>query len=83
MSAAAPLRADSIGCIVSAIMAWLFGILGAVAAVVYWRYTVSFDPSFRLADWTTVEIDGLIYAALGFVLGWVVGFLLRRIGSDY
>jgi hypothetical protein len=64
------------------IMTWLFGILGAIAAVMYWRYTVSADPAFLRAAWSTVVFDGLIYATAGFVVGWIVGFALRRIGPD-
>jgi hypothetical protein len=63
-------------------MAWLFGIIGAVAAVVYWRYTAYIDPAFRLADFSTVVTDGLIYAAAGFVLGWFVGFVLKKVGPE-
>jgi hypothetical protein len=60
----------------------IFGILGAVAAVLYLRYTVSLDPAFRLADGSTAVVDGLIYAAAGFVVGWVVGFALSKVGHD-
>jgi hypothetical protein len=77
-----PLGSDPFWCIVPAIMSWLFGILGAVASVLYWRHTVSLDPAFRLADWSVVAFDALIYAAGGFVLGWVVGFALSKIGAE-
>jgi hypothetical protein len=60
----------------------IFGMLGAVAAVLYWRYTVSLDPLFRLADWSTAALDGLIYAAAGFVIGWFVRFALSMMDSD-
>ena len=62
--------------------ALILGILGAVAAVVYWRYTVSVDPLLQhSAAASTVVVDALIYAAAGFVIGWVVGFALSNIGT--
>lgn len=60
-------------------MARVFGILGAIAAVLYWRYTVSVDPALLPADWLTVARDGLIYAVAGFVVGWVVGFAFSKV----
>jgi len=60
--------------------ALIFAILGAAGAVLYWRYTVSVDPLFRLADWSTATLDGFIYAAAGFVGGWVLGFAFGKIG---
>lgn len=62
--------------------ALVFGVLGAVAAVVYWRYTASTDPLFQLAATSTVVVEGSIYAAAGFVIGWVLGFAVSRIGGD-
>ena len=61
-------------------MAWIFGILGAVAAVLYWRHTVSIDPLLHPANWSTVGIEGLLYAAAGFVVGWILGFAISKIG---
>jgi hypothetical protein len=49
---------------------------------VYWRYTVSVDPLLQhSAAASTVVVDALIYAAAGFVIGWVVGFALSNIGT--
>jgi hypothetical protein len=62
----------------AAIMARTLGIIGAIAAVVYWRYTVSHDPLLHPASWTTVLWEGSVYAVVGFVIGWIVGFLLPR-----
>jgi len=50
--------------------------------VLYRRYTVSLDPAFLSADWKTVASDGLIYAAGGFVVEWVIGFAFSKIGRD-
>ena len=50
--------------------------------MLYRRYTVSLDPAFLSADWKTVASDGLIYAAGGFVVGWVIGFAFSKIGRD-
>jgi len=52
----------------------LLGILGAIGAVLYWRYTASLNPAFLPADWKIVAGEGLIYAASGFVGAWVIGF---------
>ena len=54
----------------------IFGILGAVTAALYWRYTVYAHPAMLQVDW----IDVLIYTAAGFVVGWVVGFAISKIG---
>jgi hypothetical protein len=69
-------------CIVHVMKALAFGVLGAVAAAVYWRYTASIDPLFQLAATSTVVVDGLIYAAAGFVVGWALGFAASKIGGD-
>jgi hypothetical protein len=61
-------------------MARTFGILGAIAAVLYWRYTISIDPALHPASWSTVLWEGSIYAVAGFVVGWVVGFALSKSG---
>jgi len=50
--------------------------------VLYRRYTVSLDPASLSADWKSVASDGLIYAAGGFVVGWVIGFAFSKIGRD-
>lgn len=57
-------------------MARIFGILGAIAAVLYWRYTVVHDPALHPASWSTVLWEGSVYAVAGFVVGWFVGFFL-------
>jgi hypothetical protein len=58
-------------------MALLFGILGTIGAVPYWEYTAALP-----ADSVTVLIQGSIYATFGFVLGWIIGFVLNRLGRD-
>ena len=61
--------------------ALMFGILGAVGAALYWGYTVFRDLALlQAALWSTVIIEGLIYAAAGFV-GGVIGSALGKIGS--
>jgi len=62
--------------------ALILGVIGAVAAVVYWRNTVTVDPHFQLAATSTAIVEGLVYAAAGFVVGWVVGFAVSKIGGD-
>jgi hypothetical protein len=60
--------------------ALMFGLLGAVGAVLYWGYTV-FDDSAPLdALWSTVIIEGLIYASAGFI-GGVIGVAISRFVS--
>ena len=59
----------------------LFGILGAVAALVYWRLAVFVNPlplSVLLsAEWRAIGA----YAIAGFLVGWALGFAISRIGS--
>jgi len=50
--------------------------------VLYWRFTVSLDPAFLPADWKAVASEGMIYAAGGFIVGWVIGFAFSKIGRD-
>jgi hypothetical protein len=57
----------------------IFGILGAAAATLYWRYSVYAHPWSLQVDWISVSI----YAGVGFILGSVIGFLLSNIGADY
>lgn len=64
-------------CIVPSIMALLFGIFGAIGAVLYWEYTAAL-PDDSLAR----LFQGSIYATFGFVLGWIIGFVLNRLGPD-
>ena len=59
-------------------MAWISGVLGAVAAVLYINY-VDKTP-LPPAIWSIPT--RLIFAAAGFVIGWVVGFALSRTGFD-
>ena len=60
-------------------MARIFGILGVVAAVAYYIF---FDPSRHPANaWSIVNVGKIvIYGAVGFVVGWVVGNLISMIG---
>ena len=72
-------------CIVRSMRNLVFGILGAVGAVLYWWHTASADPFFQLAGRSTAAFDGLIYAAAGFVVGWVIGFArvnIRVVGAS-
>jgi hypothetical protein len=57
----------------------IFGILGAVAATLYWRYLVYAHPWALQLDWISVSI----YAGVGLILGSVIGLLLSNIGTDY
>ena len=61
----------------------IFGILGAVAAVLYWRYGVYAQPLSLAENWASVGRLVIWYAAAGFVVGSVVGFAINKIGSDY
>jgi hypothetical protein len=64
-------------------MARAFGILGAIAAVLHWRYTISAAPALLPASWSTVLWEGSAYAVAGFVVGWVVGFALTKTGPGW
>jgi len=60
----------------------VLGVLGAVAAVVY---KIFFDPSRQPAHaaWSTWDYEVIaIYALIGFVIGWVVAFLLKSVGQS-
>jgi len=57
----------------------IFGILGAVAATLYWRYAVYAHPWSLQLDWISVSI----YAGVGFILGAILGFAFSNIGSDW
>ena len=55
-----------------------FGIFGAIAAALYWKYAVYAHPAMLQADWIVVSI----YAAIGFVGGLIIAFAISRFGSD-
>jgi hypothetical protein len=59
--------------------ALIFGILGAIAATLYWRYAVYAYPWSLQLDWTSVAI----YAGVGFVVGSLIGAAFANIGSDW
>ena len=62
----------------------VFGLVGAVAAVLYWRYAVFVDPSASLAVLWSFEWRAIVaYTVAGFAIGWVIGFALSKIGGDY
>ena len=50
----------------------IFGILGAVAAALYWKWAVHAHPEMTQADWITVSG----YAAIGVVIALVIGLAL-------
>ena len=58
-------------------IALICGIIGAVAAALYWRYAVYAHPAMLQADWIVVSI----YAAIGFVAGLIVAFAISTFGS--
>ena len=63
-------------------MAWIFGLLGAVAAVLYALSDGSpHAVAAAAAGWLARAPELLIYAASGFVIGWVVGFALSKVGG--
>ena len=62
-------------------MAWIFGFLGAVSAVLYAIRDES-TRAMAAADWHARLPELLAYAAVGFVLGWIAGWALRKIGGD-
>jgi hypothetical protein len=66
-------------CILRAIMAPLLGFIGAILAVLYWEYGVFAHHATLRADWIGVSIQ----AAFGFAIGWVVGFAISKIGTDW
>jgi hypothetical protein len=59
----------------------LLGIVGAIAALVYWRLTVFVNPLplavLLSAEWRAIGA----YAIAGFLLGWALGFAISRIGG--
>jgi hypothetical protein len=76
MAAAHPFR-----CMLRHIMMWFFGILGAIAATIYWRYGIYVELS-PPASWYALGRAALTYAAAGFVLGLVIGYAFGKIGHD-
>jgi len=65
------------------VMGHVFAIVGALAAVLYWRYAIFVDPSPLPLVWSTYAPVILIYAAVGYVVGWVLGVAISKIGRHY
>lgn len=61
------------------VMPHVFGIVGALAAVGYWRYVIFVEPLPLPVHWSNLVPEILIYAAVGYVVGWVLGVLVRKI----
>ena len=61
---------------VRAMKAFVFGILGVVAALVFWGFAVTTHQ----AEWISVSIYAV--AAAGLIVGWVVGFAISKIKPD-
>ena len=61
-------------------MAWIFGILGAGAGVTYHMlFEHSHHPAH--AAWSLWDFEVLAtYGAVGFAVGWVLGFVISKIG---
>lgn len=58
----------------------VFGILGSIAAVLYAIYGARLPvPIEAWPSWGRIL---LMYAAVGFVVGWIVGFAASKIGGD-
>ena len=68
----------SFGCMVRAMKAFIFGIFGAVAALIFWGFAVTTHGA--QAEWISVSIYAV--AAAGFIVGWVVGFAISKIKPD-
>jgi hypothetical protein len=63
-------------------MAYILGVLGSVLAV---GYHILFDPSRQPAPaaWSTWDYELIaMYALAGFAIGWVVAFVIGRIGRE-
>ena len=63
-------------------MKYVFGVLGAVAAVAYKIFS---DPSRRPAHaaWTTWDYEVIaIYALAGFAIGLVVAIVFSKVGHE-
>ena len=56
--------------------AFIFGILGAVAALIFWGFAVTTHQ----AEWISISIYTV--AAAGFIVGWVAGFAISKIKPD-